>query len=163
MPAGEYRLKVQYQDCTVKQRQIYVYVSEYWCLGLTPQYRSSLKICGGRGFPVVGLDSSGTFSRIHFLFSSLLAISHSSNWILLTSKKPMTSCCCFLICEIQWGGGGQMVATSHLLYRFNAESAVCTCPMTDWLSKTLLQLLSRPPNSISSDTNLKCSEVKVCN
>lgn len=68
---------------------------------LTPQYWLSLNICGGRGFPVVGLDSSGTFSLIHFLLASLAAMSHSSNSILLAARKPITSCCCFLICVLR--------------------------------------------------------------
>lgn len=67
---------------------------------LTPQYWLSLKICGGRGFPVAGLDSSGTFSLIHFLLASLAAMSHSSYSILLAARKPITSCCCFLICVL---------------------------------------------------------------
>lgn len=65
---------------------------------LTPQYLLSLNICGGRGFPVAGLDSSGTFSLIHFLLPSCAAMSHSSNSILFAARKPFTSCCCFFIC-----------------------------------------------------------------
>lgn len=72
---------------------------------LTPRYRLSLKSRGGRGFPLAGRLSSGTFSRIHFRFSSLAAISFSSNSILLASKKPNTSCCCFLICHKRGRGG----------------------------------------------------------
>jgi len=71
------------------------------CAFLTPQYLLSLNICGGRGFPTAGLDSSGIFSRIHFLLASLAAMSHSSNSILFAARKPITSCCCFLIC--MWG------------------------------------------------------------
>lgn len=66
---------------------------------LTPQYVLSLNICGGSGFPVTGLESSGTFSLIHFRLASLAAMSHSSYSILLAARKPITSCCCFLICE----------------------------------------------------------------
>lgn len=79
------------------------------CVCLTPQYLVSLNICGGSGFPVAGLDSSGTFSLIHFLLASLAAMSHSSNSILLAARKPITSCCCFLICvrvdEKRWQRG----------------------------------------------------------
>lgn len=73
---------------------------------LTPQYLLSLNICGGRGFPVAGLASSGTFSLIHFLLASFAAMSHSSNSILLAARKPITSCCCFLICV--WGRAERM-------------------------------------------------------
>lgn len=57
-----------------------------------------IKYLWGERVPVAGLDSSGTFSLIHFLLASLAAMSHSSNSILLAARKPITSCCCFLIC-----------------------------------------------------------------
>lgn len=77
---------------------MWVIIIQCTCFYPTPQYLSSLNICGGRGFPVVGRESSGTFSRIHFRLASLAAMSHSSKPILLAARKPITSCCCFLIC-----------------------------------------------------------------
>lgn len=93
----------------------YVPIIQSICVhvSLTPQYLLSLNICGGRGFPVAGLDSSGTFSLIHFLLASLAAMSHSSNSILLAARKPITSCCCFLIC-VRRGTEGKL-SVRHVL------------------------------------------------